>query len=183
MRRRRRRGSAEINMTPLLDVLFCILFIVMLTSAQNEAKLRESRDQEAAEYSQSLSEKDAELARVRENATAYKTLAESLRISKANALVASLRNETLGGRHTLIITKETGESTNIPLGSDNLANALSRLEASIDPLLTEANGSPLYLIFTCDRTQIYTDEFNALNNRLTKYQSEHKEIFYKLTEP
>ena len=41
-RSRRSRGSDEINLTPLLDVLFTILFIVMLTGMQNERSMEES---------------------------------------------------------------------------------------------------------------------------------------------
>ena len=44
MRNRRRRGSDEINLTPLLDVLFTILFIVMLTGMQNEQSYAENAE-------------------------------------------------------------------------------------------------------------------------------------------
>ncbi len=167
-------------MTPLLDVLFCILFIVMLTSAQNEASLRASREKEAAEYARTVAAKDAEIAKVREEAETYRNLAESLELYKTEAIVAALRNEEGDGRHVLVFTTEDGGSDTIPLGSDNLANAISRLEAKVDALLAEAKGRPLYLVFTCDRTKIYTGEFAALDERLSRYQAEHKEIFYKV---
>ena len=167
-------------MTPLLDVLFCILFIVMLTSAQNEASLRESREKEAAEYARAAAAKDAEISQIREEAETYRNLAESLELYKTEAIVAALRNEESGGRHVLVFTTEDGESDAIPLGSDNLANAVSRLEGKVDALLAKAEGKPLYLVFTCDRTKIYTGEFAALDERLTRYQAEHKEIFYKI---
>ncbi len=40
MKHKKRFGNSEINLTPLLDVLFSILFIVMLGSAGNEAKTK-----------------------------------------------------------------------------------------------------------------------------------------------
>ena len=43
-RGRRSRGSDDINLTPLLDVLFVILFIVMLTGTQTEKNLQESAE-------------------------------------------------------------------------------------------------------------------------------------------
>ena len=50
-RNRRSRGSDEINLTPLLDVLFTILFIVMLTGMQNERSMEESAQESEAQIS------------------------------------------------------------------------------------------------------------------------------------
>ena len=183
MHRRRKRGSAEINMTSLLDVLFCILFIVMLTNARNEADLRSAREKEAAEYARTAAAKNTEIARLREESETYRNLAESLELYKTEAVVAALRNTDKDGRHVLVLTSEDGTSTTLPLGSDNMENAISRLEGYIDALLSETAGRPLYLVFTCDRTKIYTGEFSALDGRLSRYQAEHKEIFYKITDP
>ena len=170
-------------MTSLLDVLFCILFIVMLTSAQNEADLRSARESEAAEYARTAAAKDQEISDLRDEAEVWRNLAESLELYKTEAIVAALRNEEKDGRHVLVFTTEDGSSLTIPLGSDNMENAISRLEGNVDSLLAEAKGRPLYLVFTCDRTKIYTGEYAALNDRLSRYQAEHKEIFYKIAEP
>ena len=52
MRNRRRRFHEEINLTPLLDVLFAILFIVMLTGAQSERLIQKDMEASAAEISE-----------------------------------------------------------------------------------------------------------------------------------
>ena len=43
--RRRGRGADEINLTPLLDVLFTILFIVMLAGTQTERIMQEDAEE------------------------------------------------------------------------------------------------------------------------------------------
>ena len=43
--RRRRRTDGEINLTPLLDVLFVILFVVMLSGMQSEKTNADAREE------------------------------------------------------------------------------------------------------------------------------------------
>ena len=44
-RGRRSRGSDDINLTPLLDVLFVILFIVMLAGTQTQKDMQENAEE------------------------------------------------------------------------------------------------------------------------------------------
>ena len=50
-RGRRSRGSDDINLTPLLDVLFVILFIVMLAGTQTQKDMQENAEESLSKIS------------------------------------------------------------------------------------------------------------------------------------
>ena len=67
MRNRFRKfGESDINLTPLLDVLFVILFIVMLGGMESESKMRDEAQQEI----DALQERIAKLEKILEDKNA-----------------------------------------------------------------------------------------------------------------
>ena len=58
MSRRRRKNLTEVNLTPLLDVLFSILFIVMMTGAQSRDAMQNDHQEEVARLQREYNEID-----------------------------------------------------------------------------------------------------------------------------
>ena len=103
-RSRRSRGSDEINLTPLLDVLFTILFIVMLTGMQNERSMEESAQESEAQITGLESRVDAleeENDILKSEVSRRDKIQDSNKRYESNAVIVTLINETEDGEHVL----------------------------------------------------------------------------------
>ena len=159
-----RHGVAEVNLTSLLDVLFCILFIVMLTSAQSEKNLERETEQEINQLQNQVNQ--------------YKNQIRSYDLYGNEAIVITLSNIVEEGTHQLLISeKETTES--ILLGVNRTAGTKERLRRIIAEKMETGRNRPIYIVFYCERGNIYTEEYNAIRETLMELQEENKEIFYR----
>ncbi len=173
MRRRRGSGREEINLTPLLDVLFSILFIVLLAGARME----QDRVDEAKAEADGLRQ---ELSQAQDTAEGYKMQLESMEVFEEEATVLTLRNTSGEGGHRLLISRDNDASAEvIPLGPDRLENVKARLRALVEGEL-DGSGAPVFVVFHCDRDAIYRREYEALTDTLSTLQRDNKEVFFKL---
>ncbi len=159
MRRRRRRGSDEINLTPLLDVLFSILFISLLAGQG----LSDRQQQQIDQMEQQIAGYEDQLASYEEY--------------DRDAVIVTLRN--VEGR--LTISRGSDEDA-IALGEDGAGRVARWLEQKVDGYLAEAENEPIYIVFYCDREHIYTTDYNAIVNTMTALERGHKEVFWKQTQ-
>ncbi len=182
--RRRRQGSPEINLTPLLDVLFCILFIVMLTGAQNEADMKESAQKQIETLQQQVGDLQQQILIQEEQLTFYGNQMESHEVYAAEAVVVTLHNIEKDGDHVLLatsgMTEEVQES--ITLGTNRKNVAKVRIQSFVGDILEGTKNQPVYIVFHCDKACIYTEEYRGIVESLEELQASYKEVFYKVME-
>ncbi len=174
MRRRRRSSGGQIDMTPLLDVLFSILFIVLLAGAQSE------RDNAAS----ARGEEDRLVSQIREleeKLTAREDQMESYDTYHARAVIVTVTNfsDDAGHRLRLSIGLDPGEGEAILLGTDRLESVRARLRSFVERCLDPADPQPVYILFYCEKSLIYKSEYDAVVDTFTDLQTEHKEVFFK----
>lgn len=177
MKRRRRRGSSEINLTPLLDILFSILFIVMMTNVQNEADIKD-------EYQQNVGKMEQEITDLKEQVTISQNQMSSYDKYNTEAVIITICNVVDEGEHHLIVKKGLNEDTmdNILLGTDRIENTKARIEWMITMLVEGIDNQPVYIVFYCDKENIYTTEYRAIVDTFNVLQETHKEVFFKVME-
>lgn len=176
MRRRRRRGSLEINLTSLLDVLFCILFLVMAANIQNEELIE-------LQVIEELTRTQAQIEALENQATLYKNHINSLNDGDTMVLVVSLKNVVEGGSHKLLVTKgDESSSTSIIMGADRIANLKNRVVEFLEDIINTMDAQSLYVYFYCDKTHIYTAEYQGIVDSLSELEKKHKELFYQIKE-
>lgn len=181
--RKHRMGSEEINLTPLLDVLFAILFIVMLAGtkqleeAEAAADARVSQVQSAADHAMALElEKEKELT---QRLNDYEEAAEAISLI---TLVNTMEN----GKGYLYVYEGASmrERQRIALMTDE--NVLGVIEQNLDSLLsqiTSANsGKMVYAIFRCDEKSIHTKEYDVIEKALSKWENDYEGFFYKIAD-
>ncbi|MBQ7774799.1 MAG: hypothetical protein IJ379_02670 [Lachnospiraceae bacterium] len=184
MNRRKRLGDTEINLTPLLDVLFTILFIVMLGSAQNERETQAQAEQEAALLQQQNEVLQQQTQGLQQEVTQLEQQLGSYDIHKEQAIVITMRNVVEEDVRKLKLAREVqvGQDIDILLGTDRLNYAANRIQSYVTELVDAHTGQPVYIVFYCDKTQIYTVEYNTIREELDELQNSHKEVFYKVVE-
>lgn len=173
MRRGRKSRSAEINLAPLLDVLFTILFIVLLASAQTEADLQAEKEQSIAEMQQQVDAMGEDLADTQQRL-------ESMELYHREAVVLTLANTTDGATLAVSEGSQALEDHGIALRD----NSTERLQRSLTDLigryLENTDNQPIYIVFSVDREHIRTAQYKAIVSTLDQLQLNYKEIFWKL---
>lgn len=174
MTKRRRFGSWEINLTSLLDVLFCILFIVMLANNQNEESM-------AAQSQAQIDQLKGEIAELENQITVYHNQMGSYDLYYTEAVIVSVQNVLKNGSHHLIISKglEKEEIAAFPMGLDRLEYIKQRIRSEVTKLIEAADEQPIYIVFYCDTANIYTRESHAVRAVLEELQQNNKEVFFK----
>lgn len=177
MRSNRRRSVLEINLTPLLDVLFSILFIVMMAGMQNEEGMREDYRQQIDRLEQ---EKDA----LSEKLDDYRDQMENFRDYQREMIFLTVRNVVRGDDHYLLIYQglEPDEIESIQMGIDRTENTRARIESLVVGLAECEEGYPVYIVFNCDKSRIYTAEYRAVVETFNTLQGTYKEVFFKVME-
>lgn len=192
MRNRFRKfGESDINLTPLLDVLFVILFIVMLggmesqsrerTEAQREiealqeenALLREENDLLSQEMTQRQETFDT---RERQ----YVSRIGSYELYREQAVILAVHIEEEGPVRELVIMDDLGQQR-IQI-SENLQTFVEeRLRRAVEGYAAEADADvrPIFVVFNYDPEEIYTYEIRMIDRIMSKLQEEYKEVFYK----
>ena len=197
MRNRRRRFREEINLTPLLDVLFAILFIVMLTGAQSERLIQKDIEASAAEITEleaqveeltdagriaeleaRIKELEAELARLREQQA-------SQDMFEADAVIVTLANVIEEDNHILqfYVGQEGAMTDSVRMGLDKTEYIESRVTDIVEKIVKGAPGKPVYIVFHCDADKIYRkEEFLPIQKALEQLKKKYKEVFFQITE-
>lgn len=173
---RRRRGG-EVNLTPLLDVLFSILFIVLLTGAQSEKLNADAAQEEADGLRQEIAGLESEL-------DALRGQLDSLEAFREDARVLTLQNFAEGADHRLRVSLGTDprELDTVLMGVNRLENVADRVRALVEEVIEGAAGAPVYISFRCDKGAIYRREYETVIRVLEDLQREYKEVFLRVIE-
>ena len=175
--KRKRNGSPEINLTSLLDVLFCILFIVMLTSVQNE---REYKTETQAQTEEMQDQIDTLQTQVQE----YESSEKTIELYGSEAVIINMHNIKSGDKHILKLSEEPdgNNSKEITLGNDITEQTKRLISSYIEDIIAETDNQPIYIVFNINKSQIYTKEAIAIDDVLDELQMNNKEVFYKTAE-
>ena len=186
-RNRRKRGSDEINLTPLLDVLFTILFIVMLTGMQNEKILQA----DAEEIETQIEGLEVQVADLEEKNTILQSevnrqdkIDKSSKRYESDAVIVTFINEVENGSHILRIYKgKDNEVESFRLGADRTEYTRRHVTEIINKIVDESADHPVFIVFHCDAKSIYRkEEFNPIRDALETQKKLRKEVFYQILE-
>ena len=186
-RSRRSRGSDEINLTPLLDVLFTILFIVMLTGMQNERTMEESAQESEAQITGLESRVDAleeENDILKSEVSRRDKIQDSSKRYESGAVIVTLINEAEGGDHILkVYTGQTTPEEEFRLGTDRTDYIRQHMNAIISEIVEGVKDHPVFIVFHCDAGNIYrNEEFKPIREALEYQRKYRKEVFYQIIE-
>lgn len=181
MNKRRKNNGSEINLTPLLDVLFSILFIVMMTGQQNEDGMR-------AQHRSQVDNMQAQIQEYEEQIADYKSRLATYELVQKDIIVLTVSNYIKGGVHYLSVTQGTsllgdGQEDqlldDIKMGSDKLENLKLRLSELTEKLIEEHEGQPVYIVFAKDSMAVYTYEYQTIVGVFNALEEKNKEVFFK----
>ena len=170
MRSKKWIKSEEINMTPLLDVLFSILFIVMLTSARVQVK-NSDQTQELNNQIESLQNELALNQNIEETKKQY----------YEDSLLLTVDNVEIAGNTVLRIRTNrdsSNEYSSFDLSEDNEV-IIKSLSEYLNRVLVK--DRLVYIMFNCDEDNIYTKDYKVINMIFSDYAlNDNYKIYYKM---
>ena len=188
MERRKRKTIAEINLTPLLDVLFSILFIVMMTGMQTKTTIQEEHQQQInqmqEDYGRQIEQARQELSELEQQVTMYENQMSSYDKYQTEAVIITVNNIIKENKHYLIIKQglDLEEIETIQLGISKTENTKLRICDKISEIVEVTDNQPVYIVFYCNKKTIYTTEYRAITEAFYELQAKYKEVFFKVME-
>ncbi len=185
-RRFRRNNGQEINLTPLLDVLFVILFIVMLSGRENEDRLRTESIQETETLQAQLEDANERIAALEQEADSaavkvrdYADRIGSYELYREQAVILTLHIEESGDFRELVILGDGEDEIRIQIADDLKEYTETRLRNAVAEFAEKAQDQPVFLVFHYSADEVYTYEIRLVDRVLQSLQEEYKEVFYK----
>ena len=193
MKMRRKNRNKEINLTPLLDVLFSILVIIMLGAYSNEEALKSDHEQQIQKLTRQAASLEEEKNTLQNDKMILENQLDSYDSFLESALILTISNIITEQRHELVlscasfgdespsaISKSQLKDRHLIMGTQSVEYIKANLEDTIREILSSTEKQPVYIVFHCDRTKIYSVEYDAVNEALQNLQRQKKEIFYKI---
>ena len=186
MRRQRRSFSEEINLTPLLDVIFTVLFIVMLTSTISRGNMEDSYDEKISDLEDEKIELQEEKELLEKQNEVVVKINDSLRTVEDQAMLITIINEEDGGQRSvdIYLGGDTEPVENIVMGKgkqEYIRNALiSKIESIIGSEQQNGkNGMPVFIVFSIDKNIISVEEEAAIEAAVDELDLKYDNIYYQ----
>ncbi len=177
----RRRKEISVELTPLLDVILIMLFLIISgnTKAAEEAKSQAqqeiSRMQEAADEISQQNETLSDELKTAENALyGYKTFDEY-------SLILSVGIENSSDNRTILITDGTTSQT-VVYDWDNMRYGENALRAVLNDYISTAEDIPAFITFTFSSDKIYRQDYELITSVIDETAQEDKDIYVKYKE-
>jgi len=184
----KRKKNILVELTPLLDVILLILFLVLLQSQglmeTLYADTQEALEAQLAYYSAAFAAEVEEMRReLGEDFVEFEQRANEL-----NALLSGLTDDTTTVvisiiasptdsyvRHILV---ESGAGiTYIPLSSDSLVRNAATLALSTALVESNTGGAVTFIVFKLDRGRTFTTDYALVRNAIINHQLHVSQVF------
>ncbi len=160
---RRNKKQIITDLTPLLDVIFIILFIILMRN-------RGFQENVVAKVTDELDRTKVELNTANEKIADYETI-----FSSADFITVYV--EKSGDDRTLVV-REGDHYTNYQYDWQKYPNLKSELNEILEGYCKKKEkGKPFFIIFVYDRGNIYNKDFETIKDTLDIIQSKYDDVY------
>lgn len=178
--RKRRQISTEL--TPLLDVIMIILFIII--SGNNEAVEKAETEKEEI-YSQMQSVSDEFEKTLEENndrLNQAENIISGYEMFDKLAVIISLSIENQSDDSRKILISSDNETSTVSYSWDNMRYGENSLNASLENYIKSADERPVFITFSYKSSEIYLRDYNMISSVMDNIQSKSENIYIMYNE-
>ena len=180
--RRRKEISAEL--TPLLDVILIILFIIM-SGSYKAVEQAEAEKQQAYEEIQSVSAEfescNDELKKELENNSEKLSQAENIISAYESfdkyAVIMSVGIINKSDNSRDIIISDGSKSDTISYNWDNMLYAENSLNVYLENVIKSADSKPVFISFNYKSNEIYVRDYEMISSVIDNTQGKNKNVY------
>ena len=174
----KRRNNIAVELTPLLDVILIILFLIISQQNAESERVKAEAEMAAAEYdsrieqlSEEYSQAEEELFNAENTAAGYKSFDE------LSVIVSVGIKRSPDGTRTVYIS-ENGETSTFKYGWDNLRYGENSLEAVLSGCISGSGENPVFISFNYDEDDIYLRDYTLVTDVLERLHGDNIYIVY-----
>ncbi len=185
----KKRQNITVELTPLLDVILIILFLIITENNAKSEELKSAAEKEISGYvtqidslKNSLGEKTGELnkksSEIDEKDNIISGYARFDELSTIISVFVGKNYEKDGGR---IIYISDGENTeHISFNWDNMRYAENSLKHSLSEKIKNASGNPVFITYNYDRDETYQRDYELISETLSEINEKY--VFVSINE-
>ncbi len=165
---RRNKKLIITDLTPLLDVIFIILFIILMRN-------RGFQENVVAKVTDELDRTKVELNTANEKIADYETI-----FSSADFITVYVDGDVLTDDRTLIV-REGNRYINYQFDREKYSDLKSELKDILEEYCKgKEKGKPLFIIFTYDSTNIRQKEFEPIEDVIKNFPTRYDDVYTQI---
>ncbi|MDD7428276.1 MAG: hypothetical protein SOU50_03965 [Oscillospiraceae bacterium] len=162
----RRRNSIGIELTPLLDVILIILFLIITRNSAETERIAEEYEQSEQQHIENEARLEAELENSRQqSADAENIISGYESFDEYSVIIAVGITRRSDGTRTVSVS-ENGDTSYITYGWDNLRYGENALKAELENMISSAEDRPVFISFNYDENDIYLRDHQLISSVL-----------------
>ncbi|MGN0696948.1 MAG: hypothetical protein ACI4J5_09310 [Oscillospiraceae bacterium] len=174
----RRRNSIGIELTPLLDVILIILFLIITRNSAETERIAEEYDKSEQQYIENAARLEAELEDSRQqSADAENIISGYESFDEYSVIIAVGITRKADGTRTVSVA-ENGDTSYISYGWDNLRYGENALKAELEKIISSAEDRPVFISFSYDENDIYLRDHQLITSVLDDLHGDNLYIKY-----
>ncbi len=158
----RHRRQIFIELTPLLDVIMILLFLIMSKDAEAVRHAEEKAEAQMAVMTESLAQSELENHRIADKLEKEKERADALKSFSEYALITTLSIEITGPGERCVRILAGEEEELIYYNWDKIIYAQNAITATFTRLLSGNQDKPAYIVFYIDDESMYLDDYRMV---------------------
>ena len=174
----RRRNSIGIELTPLLDVILIILFLIITRNSAETERIAEEDEQAEQHHIENEARLEAELEDSRQqSADAENIISGYESFEEYSVIIAVGITRKSDGTRTVTLS-ENGEISHISYGWDSLRYGENALRAELENMISSAGDRPVFISFNYDEDDIYLRDHQLISSVLDDLDGDNLFIKY-----
>lgn len=173
----KRRSSIGIELTPLLDVILILLFLIIIRNNDETERIADEYDKAEQVYIENTDRLEAELAEsIRHAENAENILSGYESFDEYSVIISIGITRSADGSRSILLS-EKGETSYISYGWDNLRYGENALKAELEKRISSADEKPVFISFNYDSDNIYLRDYQIISSVLDNLDGD--DIFIK----
>lgn len=175
----KRRNSIGIELTPLLDVILILLFLVMTQNSAETERIAEEYDRSEQQHIENEARLEAELENsLQQTADAENIISGYESFDEYSVIIAVGITRKSDGTRTISVSENGEAPSYISYGWDNLRYGENALKAELEKKLSSAVDHPVFISFNYDENDIYLRDHQLITSVLDDLDGDDLYIKY-----
>lgn len=174
----KRRNNIAVELTPLLDVILIMLFLVMSQQKAESDRVMSEAQAAAAEYESRIEQLTDEYGEAKEKQLSAENAAAGYKSFDEFSVIIRLSIERSSDGMRKLFVSENGGTEVIEYGWDSLRYGENSLEAKLSECISENSGRPVFISFGYNEDEIYLRDYTLVTDVLERLDGEDIYISY-----
>ncbi len=169
------RKQIALELTPLLDVILTILFMVLISITQQAQTAQADAEKALEEANHKIELAEKKLTQINQSAISLELLQDNCKV----VTVTAYNNEADDGGRRITIAENKDEPYEIEYNWDSLTFAKNSFKQTLsnDYLTLNEDEQIIFIVFQYDSKSIYNYDYTFINSVLTEINTNNSHIY------